>query len=56
VAGRRPAGMARLDKGRNPHAQIQGEALGHDPPPVLRGESHFSPSRNLLNLPFCPML
>jgi hypothetical protein len=48
--------MARLDKGRNPPAQIQGEALGHDPPPVLGRESHFSPGRNLSNPSFSPTL
>jgi hypothetical protein len=56
VADRRLAGMARLRKGRNPHAQIEGKALGHDPPSVLRSEAHISPGHYLLNPSCHPML
>src|SRR5687767_11352092 len=31
VPGRRPAGMTDFYEARNPHPQIQGVALGHDP-------------------------
>src|SRR5215203_1001878 len=56
VAGCCPAGMAGLNKGRHPHAQIQGVAVGHNPPPVSRRESQFGPGRNLSNPPFGPTL
>jgi hypothetical protein len=34
VAGRRPAGMTRRDKVGDPHPEIEGIAVTHDPPPV----------------------
>ena len=39
VPGRRPAGMAGLDKSRDPHPKIEGIAVTHDPPPVQESES-----------------
>jgi hypothetical protein len=56
VAGRCPARMAGLHETRNPHPQIQGIALGHDPPPGNRRESQVGPARNLSNPSFNPTL
>jgi hypothetical protein len=41
MPSRRPAGMTRLDKGGDPHPQIERIASTHDPPPSQR-ENHSS--------------
>jgi hypothetical protein len=46
VLAGRSAGMARLDKGRDPHPKIERIAMTHDPPPVPASESQIAPAQN----------
>jgi hypothetical protein len=46
MPGRGAARVAGLDKGNDPHAQIQRITVNHDPPPVTRTESQRSSKQN----------
>jgi hypothetical protein len=45
VAGGRVAGMARLDKGSDPHPKIERIAVTYNPPPVQESESQIAPAQ-----------
>jgi hypothetical protein len=56
VAGRRPAGMAGLDKGNDPHPQIERIAVTHASPLAPRRESQVGSDLNPQSPVSCPML